>query len=46
MEDVVRSCKESSPSKPVIRNLPTNIASKPAPPKQELIQKHKSRFNN
>ena len=46
MEDVVRSCKESSPSKPVIPNLPKNITSELAPPNQELIQKHKSRFNN
>ena len=46
MEVVVRSCKESPSSKPVIPNLPKNIASEPAPPKQELIQKHKSHFNN
>ena len=36
MEDVVSSCKESPPSKPVIPNLPKNITSKPAPPSTSL----------
>ena len=46
MHDVVCSFTEDLPLQPTLPNLPKNIAKYPAPTKQELLQKHKSRFKN
>ena len=45
-ETVEYSFKNEHPKKPVILNLPKNIASTPKPEKSIIVQNHLSRFGN
>ena len=46
MSEVIKRCEEgNAAAQPVPVRLPRNIASVPAPPKADLIQQHRSRFN-
>ena len=46
MSEVIKRCEEgNAAAQPVPVHLPRNIASEPAPPKADLMQKNRSRFN-
>ena len=46
ISEVIKHCEEgNAAAQPVPVLLPRKIASEPAPPKADLIQKHLSRFN-